>query len=308
MLESFPQELRQGSLVLLGSDGSALGRLLPEEVAELLRRVGMPMSCVQHPLDRVWLDRAARLRELRLDEAAEERRRDDAELHLLGTAPERLVLVGEDALEHVPLAAQVDVSDLGLPLEDRAHELREMAVDVHDLLELVEDECDLPLTLGCKQAGELEEPLERRVHVLDVPAACEAEAERARLGVDRDNRRDPESSEHTQSLLRAEEPRGDVVVDRLGELLGELLLRRRRHQVDLRDEDTRLPEPLRRAPNERRLAVASRSEDDDVLPVADVGEELVELGLPVGERVVEGERAVAERIRCHVAVESSSLR
>src|SRR5439155_26354076 len=115
------QELRQGSLVLLGSDGSALGRLLPEEVAELLRRVGMPMSCVQHPLDRVWLDRAARLRELRLDEAAEERRRDDAELHLLGTAPERLVLVGEDALEHVPLAAQVDVSDLWLPLEDRAH-------------------------------------------------------------------------------------------------------------------------------------------------------------------------------------------
>ena len=56
---------------------------------------------------------------------------------------------------------------------------------------------------------------------------------------------------------------------------------------------------LRDAPHERRLAIAPRGEHDDVLAVQDVGEELLDLGLTVGERLVEGERAVAERIRHH---------
>ena len=114
-----------------------------------------------------------------------------------------------------------------------------------DLLELVEDQRDLPLALG----GELSRcssrsPLERRVDVLRLPAGVEAEPELARARIDGDDGRDPEAGEHAQALARAEERRCEVVVDGLGELLRQLLLRRRRHQVDVRDEDSELDDVL----------------------------------------------------------------
>ncbi len=158
---------------------------------------------------------------------------------------------------------------------------------------------DLAPALGGELAGQLEQALEGRVDVLRLPAGVESEAELAGLRVDGDDGRDPEPGEHAQELLRAEEDRGDVVVDRLGELLRELLLRRRGHQVDVRDEHALRDRLLRDAPDERRLAVAPRGEDDDVLSVQDVGEELRDLGLAVGERVVERERAEAEGVRRH---------
>ena len=55
--------------------------------------------------------------------------------------------------------------DVGLLLEDRAHQLREIAVDLDDLLELVEHERDAAPALGGELAGSCEQPLERRVDV-----------------------------------------------------------------------------------------------------------------------------------------------
>jgi hypothetical protein len=53
---------------------------------------------------------------------------------------------------------------------------------------------------------------------------------------------------------------------------------------------------LRGTPHQRRLAKATRRKEDDVLPVADVLEQLVELFLTVGEGLVEREVAEAERV------------
>ena len=183
--------------------------------------------------------------------------------------------------------------------------LREVGIDVDDLLELVEDERDLPLALGGELAGELEEPLDGRVEILRLAAGVEGEAELAALRVEGHDRRDAEALEDAQALARAEERRGEVVVDRLGELLGEPLEGGGGHEVDVGDEHVLRDRLLRHAPDERRLAVAARREDDDVLAVQDVGQELGDLGLAVREGVVEGEGAVAERVRRAHAVERS---
>ena len=76
----------------------------------------------------------------------------------------------------------------------------------------------------------------------------------------------------------------------------ELVLGRRPHEVDLRHEHVLLDEHLRGPPDQRRFAVAARSEDDDVLAVAGVRHEAVDLGPAVREGVVEGEGAEAEGI------------
>ena len=56
--------------------------------------------------------------------------------------------------------------DLGLLLEDRAHQPRQPRVDVDDLLELVEHERDLALAVGAELGRQLEQALDRRVDVL----------------------------------------------------------------------------------------------------------------------------------------------
>ena len=70
--------------------------------------------------------------------------------------------------------------DLGLVLEDRAQELRQVGVEVDDLLELVEDQQRGALALGGELRDELEQALERRVDVLGLVAGGEAEAQRRR--------------------------------------------------------------------------------------------------------------------------------
>src|SRR5689334_18180655 len=115
---------------------------------------------------------AARLEPLH-EEALELDRRDHPDLELLRAAPERLVLVLEDPLEQMPLAPQVDVADLGLRLKDGAHEVGVALVEGEDLLELVEDDHDAPLSLGRELAELLEELLDRLVEVALAPAGCE---------------------------------------------------------------------------------------------------------------------------------------
>jgi hypothetical protein len=221
-------------------------------------------------------------------------RRDEAEFHRPRASPERLVLVVEDPLEHVPRAAEVDVRDLGLRLEDGAHELRQVGVDLDDLLELVEDEGRAPAAFGGELAREREEPLEGRVDVLGTGAR--GTKSRARPPAGRPSRRARrKAGENAQRVLRLEEHRRELVVDRLGELLGELLPRGRGHQVELGDEHASAAQLLDGAQHERRLPVAPRGEDDDVLSVQDVGLELAQPA--VGEGLIEGERAEAEGVR-----------
>ncbi len=171
-----------------------------------------------------------------------------------------------------------------------------VAVDLDDLLELVEHEHDPPVALARELPGELEQPLHRRDDVRGGGVRAEAEAEIAAVGVDRHGRRDPQALEHAQPLLGAEQGRGEVLVDRLRELVGEPAERRRRHQIDVGDERAAAHELLRRPPDERRLPEAPRREQDDVLPGERVGLQLGELTLPVGERLIERERAEAERV------------
>ena len=203
--------------------------------------------------------------------------------------------VAEEPAHHVALAPRVDMRDLGLLLERRAHQRRQLGVELRDLLELVEVEDDALALLRRDRARQLEEVLERVVDVGLGARSREAEARRA-VQVHGDRRRDSQRREDPQSLARLEERGRDVVVDRLGELARELLLRRRRHEVDLDDENP-LPDQLaERRPDGRRLPVAARRDDRDVLAVADVRLELGELGLAVGEGLVGDEIAVVEGV------------
>ncbi len=217
---------------------------------------------------------------------------------MLCAAPERLVRVVEELRHQRPPAAEVDVRDVGLRLEDRAHQRRQPRVEPDHLLELVEDERDAAAPFRRELRRQLEQPLQRRVHVLPRMARREAEAERAGVRLDRQHRADAQTAEDLGSAVaHPVERRRHLLVQRLCELRRELLLRRRPHQVDLRDEHlVPTDELLRGPPDEGRLAVAARREDDDVLAVADVRLELAQLRLAVGEALVEGEVAEVERV------------
>ena len=66
------------------------------------------------------------------------------------------------------------------------------------------------------------------------------------------------------------------------------------------DQHAPAHEVLRDAPHQRRLAIAARREHDDVLAVADVGPQLGDLLLAIGEGIVERQRAVAKGIGVRV--------
>ena len=223
---------------------------------------------------------------------------DHAQLDLLRAAPERLVLVVEDPLHHVALAAEVDVRDLGLLLEHRAHQLRQRRVDVDDLLELVEDERHPPVALG----GELGRAARAAARASRRCPRAGARAPKLKpnepssgLTVTVGWIRSPRNGASAASR-RARSPRRRSRRSS-GELLGQLLLGRGGHQVDLGDQHSLRAELLDRPPDQRRLAVAAGGEDDDVLAVAGVGDELGDLVLAVRERLVERQRAEAEGVR-----------
>ena len=199
-------------------------------------------------------------------------------------------------LHHVPLAAQVDVRHVRLLLEHRAHQLREVGVDLHHLLELVQDQPDLALALRGELGRKLQQALEGRVHVLRPAPGLEAEAHRPVLGIDGDGGRDPQAAEHLEPLLGPEQDRRDVLVDLLRQLLGELLLRGRGHQVDLGHQHPAPHQLLRRPPRQGGFPVAARGEDHDVLAVQDIGAKLCDLVLAVHEGVVEREGTEPEWI------------
>ena len=137
--------------------------LPPDEVGELLGAVGMPAGGAEKPLEGLLPDPSVRGVEPALDVGAELVRRDHPDLDPLRASPERLVLVVEDRLQDVALAAQVDVGDLGLRLEDRTHQVRKLRVELQHFLELIEDQRRPLLALGADLAGELEELLDRVV-------------------------------------------------------------------------------------------------------------------------------------------------
>ena len=141
--------------------------------------------------------------------------------------------------------------DLGLLLKYRAHQLGQTGIDLDDLLKLVEHERDAPLTLDGEASGKREQPFEGGVDVLSARARVEAEGDRAVLGIDPHHWGDAQAGEHPQALACAKQARGDLLVDRSGELLGKLLLCRRPHQIDLRDEHVLGHELLGDPPDQR---------------------------------------------------------
>ena len=92
-------------------------------------------------------------------------------------------------------APEVDVADLRLSLEDGAHEIREVRVDAHDLLELVEDHDHPALAFLCEPAEQLEERFDRLVDVRFPPGRPEVERDRRVLGIELHGRPDPQAPE-----------------------------------------------------------------------------------------------------------------
>ena len=176
--------------------------LSPDEVGELLGAVGMAAGDAEEALEGLVPDPSVRAVEPPLDVGRELVRRDHPDLDPLRAAPERLVLVVEDRLQDVTLAAQVDVGDLGLGLEDRAHQVRKLLVELQHLLKLVEDQRGPLLALGADLAGELEELLDRVVDPgCPGTAGLEAEAQARVVGVDLDRRLDAQAAEERGGLL-----------------------------------------------------------------------------------------------------------
>ena len=211
---------------------------LPDEVGELLRPVRMAARRGEQPPHRLVVDPLLGLVEAPPQEAGELGRLDRAQLEALRAPPERFVAVLEDPLEHVLLAPEVDVRDLRLLLEDRPHQVGELAVERDDLLELVEDEHDAAAALGRDPARELEQGLDRVVDGRLLPPCVKGEAQAAVARVDLHRRRDAEAAEEARGPLeRLAGRRLEVAVDRLRQRGGETLLRWRTHEVAVRDED-----------------------------------------------------------------------
>jgi hypothetical protein len=117
-----PQHAREPRIELGGARPAAGRGLLPQRVAQLLRGVGVAARDRQHAVDGGVVDPAARRLEPLANEGREVFGRDHAELHLLRAAPERLVGVVEEPVHDAALAAQVDMSDVRLSLEDGPHQ------------------------------------------------------------------------------------------------------------------------------------------------------------------------------------------
>ncbi len=243
-------------------------RPLPYLVGELLCPVRMAGGVVEQTGDRVLGDAFVALLESCAHEARELCLVDQADFELLRAAPERLVAVAEDPVEHVALAAQVDVRYLGLSLEDGPQEVGIAPVELDDLLELVEDHHDAPLPFLADTTHELEQRLDRVVDVRAAPGGAEAEAQRAVLRVHLHRRNDAEAAEELRSTFVGAARGGvEVAVDRACERGGQPLLARHLEQVDVADERAFALGPPRRPQYERRLAVAARCVDEHVLAV-----------------------------------------
>ena len=185
------------------------------------------------------------------------------------------------------------MGDFGLGLEDRAHQVRKLRVELQHLLELVEDQRGPLLALRTDLAGELEQLLDRVVDSGCAGAAgLEAEAQARVVGVDLDRRLDAKAAEERGRLLeRLTDRRDEVVVDGLREGAREALLRRGLHQVAVGDEHALRKRLLGGPEHERGLAVSPGGEHQHVLAVPDVDRELFQLVLAVGKGLVECERA-----------------
>jgi hypothetical protein len=96
----------------------------------------------------------------------------------------------------------------------------------------------------------------------------------------------------------------EVGVNGLGERRCEALFRRGLHHIHVADEHFPAQRLLRRTQHERRLAVPPRRVDEHVLAVPHVRDQLPQLALAVGERLVEREVPERERVRQLVLMHS----
>ncbi len=153
------------------------------------------------------------------------------------------------------------------------------------------------VALGGEAARQLQQPLERLVEVL---ARARRPRRRTRASRPRDRRSrwaPPAGRENTRSRSLA---RNSGVARSSWIVLASLAASAARDGVVIRSiwaTSTLLGDQLLGdLPDQRRLAVPARREHDDVLAVVRVGEQLGHLCLAVGERLVQRERAEAERV------------
>ena len=198
-----------------------------------------------------------------------------AELHVPGAAPEGLVAVVEDRLHRVPLAAEVDVRDVRLALEHRPHQVRQLRIEVDDLLELVEHDRDAALALGGDAAGKLEQMLDRVVDVRAGPARAKREAEVPVVGVELDRRPDPQARGRGRPPDRV--PGRQARRGRRGSSSRALPAKRSfvgvRIRSQLRDKDVLPERRLRRRGARGTTSRSAAARREDVLAAADVAEQ-----------------------------------
>src|SRR4029077_17909143 len=90
------QHTRECMVEVARCGAEPLGDLLPQEVAQLLRRVGMTARDAQHAIDKRTVDAAVGSSEPLVQERREEIGSDDVDLHLLCASPERLAVGAAD--------------------------------------------------------------------------------------------------------------------------------------------------------------------------------------------------------------------
>ena len=189
------EHVGERGLHVRGVGGVTVRHAGPREECELLGRVGMPVGEVEQSHEGIVVDVPLRPGESVADVRTQRIVRQPADDHLPRAAPERLVPVVEQRVEHVALAPQVHVGDLGLRLEHRPHPVRQRLVQAGHLLELVEDEGRPLAALGADPAGELEEAVDRVVDVLAASARREREPDVALDRVDLHRRSHPQRSD-----------------------------------------------------------------------------------------------------------------
>src|SRR5579885_1217688 len=140
-------------------------RETPGKVTEFLRVVRVAIGHVEDGGNRLVRNALSRLGTPLSNEqrkvAASDGMQDDGLRHFV----EGMVTLGKDRFHEVPLAAEEDVGNLSLHLEDSAHQAGKVLIDLDNLLELVKDHGHTLMALASDLARQAEQLLNRAVEI-----------------------------------------------------------------------------------------------------------------------------------------------
>lgn len=189
------------------------------------------------------------------------------------------------------------MGDLTLPLKDRAHYRRQVPVDHHGILELVDDERDALALAVSNLAGQSEGSLKSGEDVL----LCECRLERdgghlASSDLDLDVRLNPPQQLESLVIGAGKRP-GKITVNDRGDGIGQVFEAGDAEQVEGCGEDPLAPELAGGLLDQGRLPKAPRRDDHHVLPAADIGLETLKLSGAISEVLLLDDVAVAKRVQ-----------